>query len=227
MPQLLEYTAPKAAEGIRPDNQGAEALAQAGHREDISYREAAEAIGGAVRFGADQYGKYAGMQEVSKLSAGGAALTANLTESWNQTANSADPNDPATADKWRTQTLEPAIEKFGGGVTTNAGRQYALHFADSLRDHFTVKTAADQSHIAGVAAQGNIRTMQNSLSDAAYADPTSMDHMIQTYKDGIDAQVQSHNMDPEYCSVCEGECDRGRDQADRVGRGARYGRTQS
>lgn len=187
MPVIRDYTNP--VDAIRPSDVGIEAAVQEGRRVGMFYHQAGEAKVEGARAeaqttdmltkqavgAADQYAQHQTQAEVSHFSATEASILDGLSKNWDQTAANADPNAPNTADKWRNETLEPALQQLSSGMQTQQGKLYAAERIATLRQHFYEKTAVDQSTLAGQAAIQNQVTTQNRLTSVVNNDPSSFD----------------------------------------------------
>lgn len=204
MPNIQEYNSTAALQGIRPNELGADALAQSGRRIGAVTREAGQEIGGAVSRVGGQIGEQIDRHNTTEeISAGGAAianLQSQLTDQWNQTANTSDLNDHTIADQFREKSLEPAIEQWVAGFHTEKGQEWALSHADALRNHFFEKTTADMATRAGDALVANIQTTLNASSNMAMKDPSSMGFAMDTYESALRAAAANSNADPSVVS---------------------------
>ena len=174
---IAQYNSP--VDKLQPSDIGAEALARAGrtigglgHEEGELYNRTIDQVGGQIAQGIDQHET---MTEISQGSAALAALHNNLTSQWNQTQANADPNNKAIQSQFLDGSVEPALQKFQDGFSTEGGQRWAMNQADAMRMHYTEKTSADMSTRAGDAAVENWKTTLTNLSAAARKDPTSMD----------------------------------------------------
>lgn len=217
MPQIKEYTA--EATSLRPTETGIDALSQVGRRAGGFYNQAAEAMKGGAEAQAraagavatadenvarsvagiaksvDEAAKQADAQithqEVSHGMASFAQLHSDLTDSWNDTAKNADPNDTSIAGKFRETQLEPALDQFTGSFHTTAGQQWAENHAMALRDHMFEKQSADMATLAGDAVAVNVRKTTNAWSNTARNDPSSVPFLLQTADASIAGIVSS------------------------------------
>lgn len=204
MPNIREQNAPENL-GINPTEMGVDARAAVARRGGAFYNQAAEAIsdtgrrvGSAIRDVAQVADDYVTHRDISKGSAEGTAIVANANTQWNEIAKKADPNDPATAQKFLTETLEPALDKFKEGFTTERSQQWAEQFTSQYRKHMFEKTASDMSSLAGIAVQQNVHKTVNQLSSAAASDPSSLDFALKTIDHSIGGMVSSSpNLDAE------------------------------
>lgn len=186
------------APDIRPTETGVESTARAGLRLGAYGNQIAQAkeregqeLGSAIHSAGDAAESYISHMEISKGAASGADMVAKLNESWNQTAKNADPNDPSVAAKWRAETLEPALEKYRSGFLTEGAQNWAEHFVDNYREHAVVKTSADMSSLAADAVHVNAVKTINSLSTAAFNDPSTVDFAKGALAHSLDGLTQS------------------------------------
>lgn len=200
MPNITQYENPVS--GLQPDERGIDANLQSARRAGAFFNQAGEAvssvgdqigrnIGSTIRDAGNVAVDYAQHQEISHGAAAYAGLNDQLTQAWNQTAKTADPNDPSVAQKFREQTLEPALEKFGQGFLTEGGQKWAETRVDALRNHMFEKTAADMGTLAGDAVSVNVKTMANSMSNTAMTDPSSVPHLLDSIDSSVGAMVDS------------------------------------
>lgn len=196
MPNIREFEAP--ALELRPTEVGVEATAAAARRGGAFFNQAAQAltttgerVGSAIRAGGDAYVQYEDHREISAGAAHGTQLIEGMTNAWNQTARGADPNDPSVAPRFREETLEPALERFRNGFTTQRSQQWAEHFIDQYRTHMLNHTTADMASMAGHAVATNFRQTTNSLSNTVRGDPASLDFSLSTLESSVDGVIAS------------------------------------
>lgn len=214
MPTIRQFDAGNLA--LRPSETGVEATAQAGRLIGRFYNQAAGAteqvgsatkqlgsetaqtgvnfargIEGDIKAVGDAVVQYAEHREISHGAASFAELNDQLTQSWNDAAKKADPNDPTVAAKWRDQVLTPALENYRQGFLTEGGQKFAEARIDSLRQHLFEKSAADMSSLAGDAVAVNVHKTANSLSNTAMNDPSSVSHLLQSTDDLVGGMVDS------------------------------------
>lgn len=193
---IRQYISPE--ENIRPANMGPDSAASAGRAIAGEYNQAGAAVGdlgrriaSAVHDIGDVIVKYRSHREISHGALALASKQAELTEEWNQIAKTSDPNDPSIAEKFRTERVEPELEKLRGNFSTERG----IHWIDSrvshLRDHFYQKTAADQSAMAGDAVASNMHRTINALSNSVKGDPSSLAAAMATYEDSLAAVTET------------------------------------
>lgn len=172
MPRIRSYTNDVNA----PQASGQQAAAAAGAASSI--REGEQSAIGSITRGIGQVGQaveqHNAMAETSKLAADIAAIQAQLTVDWNDTVQTADPNDHELAERFRTERVEPALAAIGENISTTQGRDLYDRSVAGIRAHMLTTTAADQSTLAGKAAIVNASTVLNQTSSAAYADPAGI-----------------------------------------------------
>ncbi len=201
MPKLPDYESPTATRGLQPSSTGISGAEQGARAWQSGFNElgqAAQSIGNTVE-------KYYEQKDANGTAKQGADAFAGLTQDWNKRAAGSDPNDPETASKWRDEVLEPALAKIGADVASKHGEEQAERLREQLRMHFTEKTMADQSAMAGLAVQTNLEQATNSLSNAVRSDPSAMPAAIRILDSAITAQIQSHGLDPVTATRIRGE----------------------
>lgn len=204
MANIRQIEAPSGI-GLNPSETGIEAFAAVGRRVGAFGNQIADTFNqegsqlkstiGDVGSVADNYLTH---RDISAGAANGTAIVANANTQWNEIAKKADPNDPSTAQKFLTETLEPALDKFKEGFTTERSQQWAEQFTDQYRKHMFEKTAADMSSLAGIAIQQNVHSTVNQLSSAAASDPSSLDFALKTIDHAIGGMTSTNqNLDAE------------------------------
>lgn len=203
MPNITEFTAGNLA--IRPSETGVEAAAQAGRRIGAFYDQEAQGIqtagariGQSIREAGQTAVEYADHQQIEAGAKHGADLTANLIQSWNQTAANADPHDPTTAQKWRTDVLEKSLDEFVNGsgdsgfFDTEKSKQWASEYADRLRQHFYETTEGDMGRLAKIAASDTVHSIGNQFSNTALSDPTAVPMMLSQVDHSIESIMSAN-----------------------------------
>ena len=190
MPNIKGFDAPDL--GLRPSETGVEAFAAAARRTGAFYNQAGEAlsatgarIGSAIRDVGDIAVKFEDHREISAGAASFAKLQDNLTQQWNERAKTADPNDPKVAAKVRDEVVEPALENFPAGVSTENSQRFAEQKVEALRQHMFEKTAADMSTLAGVAVRKNLSDSTTAMTNTAMTDPSAVPSLLS----GVDHSV--------------------------------------
>ena len=188
--------------GFTANNMAATADSFAGNalRQDLS--GAGQAIGQGINKAGQEYVAHEVQAETSDLTAKYAQTFEQLTQSWNDAAKNADPNDPDTGKRWREEVMQPALQQLSDGLHTDQAKEHAQRLGVQLEAHMFEKTVADQSTIAGNAAVSNVNTMVNSLSNAVASDPTAMRGAMPMLEQSIDMVVSSHpNLSPAQASA--------------------------
>jgi hypothetical protein len=199
MPNIVEYT---NTQNIQPTDRGTEAKVQEGRRIGASFNQVAEStanfgnrtaqnIGSAIRDAGDAAVQYADHQQISRGSTAGMEILANLTTQWNATAKSADPNDPSVGPNFLEKQVQPALDKFRDGFTTEKSQQWAEHFIEGVRNHMFEKTTADMSSMAGMAVQNNLHKIANTGANTAMQDPSSVDFLLKNTDHIVDGIIAS------------------------------------
>ena len=192
MPNIQQFDAGDLA--IRPDELGVETTARAamrlgalGDQVAQSYDQTGQIIGRAVDTAGAVAVQHEDHAQISRGAKGFSDLLNNVNDQWNAIAKTADPNDPSVAAKFREEQLEPALENFQAGFTTENSQRWAEDQVDRLRDHMVEKTSADMSTLAGIAAVQNTTDTINKLGNATFNDPSSLDFSRDTLKQSVSA----------------------------------------
>lgn len=197
MANIREDNAPQGL-GLQPTEMGVDARAGVARRGGAFYNQAAEAmtqtgqrIGSTIQDVGKVADDYITHQQVSTGAVTFAQMQLGLTDQWNKIAKNADPNDPAVAQKFLTENVEPALDQFKQGFNTQQGQQFAEQKAESLRSHLFEKTASDQSTLAGIAVKNNIANSTTAMSNTAIQDPSSVPNLLAGVDHSIGAMVSS------------------------------------
>ena len=207
MPNIRQYDNP--VNGLQVDERGVDAALQVARRGGSFFNQAADAVNqvgsatnavgeagarmieGDIRAAGGVALDYMQHREISQGAAAYAKLNDQLTQKWNDTAKSADPNDPTVAQQFREQVLEPTLQNFGESFLTEGGQKWAEARVESLRGHMFEKTAADMGTLAAQAVAVNVRTMSNTMSNTAMMDPSSVPHLLDGIEGTVGAMVDS------------------------------------
>lgn len=208
MPQIAEYSAPQGL-GLNPTETGISAVAGAARRVTALYSEAAESqqstgkrFGSAIESAGNVATKFVEHQEISHGAVALVGKQAELTQEWNQTAKGADPNDPTVAQKFINERVNPEIDKLKGAFWTEGAQKWAETHTESLRSHLSQKASADMGTLAAAAVSENIKKIGNSLSNTVHADPSSINHSLETIDGIIGGMVDtSPNLDPSHTAA--------------------------
>lgn len=186
MPQIVEYV---NKEGITPTDRGTEARVQQGRRIGASFNQVSESLrqfgfragqelGGAIRDAGDAAVAWQDQRQIHQGSTMGAQMLLNLSDSHTKDTY-VDPNDPAYSSKvdmlnqqWRENKLEPTLDQFQQGFTTQKSQQWAEQHIDQIRQHFYQTGAADVARAASLGTVTGIKNEINNLAAAVEADPT-------------------------------------------------------
>lgn len=203
---IRTYDAPQGL-GINPTEMGIDATVNAAKRIGGFYNQVADAyntvaglkndegnrIAGAVKDVGQVAVDYEDHREINAGAAKGTELMANATASWNKIISDPkiDPNDPAIAQKFMAEQLQPALDQFQQGFNTEKSQQFAEQFVDRFRNHMSEKTTADMMGLAKIAVTTNIEKTQNALGSMVANDPSSLDAALETYRHTVDASVGS------------------------------------
>lgn len=201
MANIREYSSSAALQGVRTTSQAADTAVQAGRRigqltaqqgEDRASvgQNIAKAVTGegvdAIKIADEYYGR----QETLKEGADWVQTFNGLTEQWNTMRNTADPNDPNVAERFRQDVLAPALETYGNGFISDRGRRAAENGRNRLMEHFGTATSADMVTLQGEAAVKNITTIANQAGLGIVKDPSAMEavnaKIAETIKDFTD-----------------------------------------
>lgn len=207
MPNIEDFSAGNI--DIRPTEIGVESTAAAGRRMGVygsqiaqSYEQAGRALG-QVATVAEQYVEH---REINTAAKHAADFVVNHNQSWNDYISGKDIpegtlgrddaiaariNNPNAGKQWREQNLEPDLQQFQTGFLTKGGREWGDHFANTYREHMAVKTAADQSSMAGAVIQANIEKTSNALAVATFNDPSSLKANLDLFTHSVNGSVQS------------------------------------
>lgn len=178
----MEATAAAARRGGAFFNQKSQALDTTGSRFGTAIKDAGEV---AVKY-----------EDHRQISAGAAAfskLEEGTDREWNARVNAegVDPNDPSVAGGFREQTLEPRLQQFLSGFTTENSRRWAEAHADRYREHMFHKTAADIGTLAKAAVDKNISETLNAQTNRVYSDPGVLDDARTSLTSSIEGQINS------------------------------------
>ncbi len=215
MPNIVQYTSP--VDRVNPSNVGTEAYQRAGYmlgREGNEQAQMIDQAGRSQEVGLDQIGaglqgagrefnalhkvaqRHQTQQEILNGSAQLAGMADNLNTQYNTMATNAAPNDTSVSSDFRTNILQPALDKFVGGFQTEKGKEWATERATRLAMHFYHTTAADDMRRAGDAAITNLSETQDQLAATAYKNPDFGDHALAEAPAIVQGMVEHSGMDP-------------------------------
>jgi hypothetical protein len=197
---------------LEPTETGISSLLTSAARTGSFYDQAGQALSDTGRRAAsalqdigDTAVNYVSQQQVSAGAPLFAKALSDLDEEWNikvrggkdQDGNvipPADPNDPSIRAKFMQDRLPAVLDALRDGFTTDKSQAYAESQIDQLRQHFNIKTAADISTRARDVAKTNIDELTNTLSNAAYSDPTTAKTALGMLQHSVGEMVAGSNM---------------------------------
>jgi hypothetical protein len=195
---IHEFQTPQL--GITPSETGIDAIAQGARRVGAFYNQTGEdysrlgqQVGSAVKSVGDVAVDYMDHQQISDGAAKAASFMANKNQQledafkqFDMNAPDAQQRLPAVKQKFMDENLEPALQSFQQGFSTEKSQQWAEHFVDQYRNHMFEKAAAITSTMAGDAVKvAAIKTI-NGLSTAAFNDPSTV---------GFSRDMLAHSLD--------------------------------
>lgn len=192
MANIRQYDNP--INGLQPTDRGVQSSVDLGRHVERAYALAGNSLGNAVAGAGQAYDKIKTQQDISTGLPQKAQILDNLTTASDVAMNNADPNDHTAAEKWRTEQMEPLLDSWVSGFSTQESRLWATEQAGQIRQHLYEKTAADQSRNAGVAAVQNYRDTLKGLTNTVLQDPSDSARNIalHTLDDGTEALIKSN-----------------------------------
>jgi len=132
-------------------------------------------------------------RDISAGAANFAQFMAQKNSEWEDIAKNSDPNDRSVQQKFLQENLEPALQQFQQGFSTEKSQAWAQHSVDAYRNHMFEKTTATMSTLAGEAATVNAAKTINGLSSAVAVDPSthSIDNAIMMLDHSLGSTVDS------------------------------------
>jgi hypothetical protein len=132
-------------------------------------------------------------RDISAGAANFAQFMAQKNSEWEDIAKNSDPNDRGVQQKFLQENLEPALQQFQQGFSTEKSQAWAEHSVDAYREHMFEKTTATMSTLAGEAATVNAAKTINGLSSAVAVDPSthSIDNAIMMLDHSLGSTVDS------------------------------------
>jgi hypothetical protein len=156
-----------------------------------SYRQAGDVLGRTV----DEH-EY--MDEVSKGAPTIAALHNNALSDWNKMASQPGAGDNKTLQQdFLDKNLEPQLQQFQNGFSTERGQMWALNQADETRKTFFEKTSADVMNMKAEARMQDLVTARNQWGAVIQKDPTHADAAIASFTSSMEAMKASMATSPE------------------------------
>ena len=142
MPNIREFQAPQGL-GLNPTEIGVDATAGAARRVGAFYNQFGNATaelgnekaqmwrtlgndaGTSIKDAGDVAVKYEDHQQISHGSAEFATTFNNLTQQYNAALKNADPNDPSFVGKFNEEVVQPAMDEFKSGFSTENSQAWA------------------------------------------------------------------------------------------------------
>lgn len=197
MADLPQFTAQPGETQIRPQEGGIEAQVQAGRRIGQFYGQEGADIAAQVREQGEAAQRHITTSQMSHGMATYAAGLDTLSQEWAEFAKNSDPHDPTVRARFMAERVQPWIQQWSEGYSTEEGQKWAADRAEAFTMHFNERTAADMSTLAGVAAvQDHIQTV-DSLSSAAHNDFSAMDMALGTHGAALTAATSNANLSVE------------------------------
>ncbi len=159
MPVIREY--------INTQDISAEPLAEAAYHVERFARVGAEEITqGAHQFGAGLKELAGQMQqsEVLDLSSKMSNAELDLTKSYEQAKQTADPTDNTWAQKWFDNTVTPTLDKLGENVESKQAQDYFQRYRNSLQQDFFKRAVNDQAAMYG---QASVNAFNSNINNTA------------------------------------------------------------
>lgn len=183
--------------GLRPSEVGVEATAGAARRISGLFNQTAEAltgtgrrVGSAINEAVDVAVAHETHEQTTAGSLRSAQLALDIDTKWNDTFKGAlaDPSNPqsgAVDKKFREEQLEPALDKFREGFTTEKSQAWADHFVNQFRESMFRQTAGDMSRLAGERVRSETTGTVNTWTNTVYSNPA----MLGTGLDMLDHSI--------------------------------------
>jgi hypothetical protein len=198
MANIRGYEAPQNL-GLNPTEIGIDATAGAARRmgaygnqiADTLSQEGKGVAGAAADAGAEAV-DYMDHREISAGMAKSSEMWMNLTQAWENTKKTADPNDPSVAKKFIAEQVEPSLQQFQEGFSTEKSQQFAEQKVNALRQHFFESTSADMSTLAKIAVNKNINDSTTAMSNTAILDPSSVPALLKGMDHSVDGILSAN-----------------------------------
>lgn len=178
-------------DALTPSERGAQSSVDLGRHVERALSIGGNELGQGIAAAGQVYDKIKTQQDISQGLAQKAQILDNLTTA-SDVAMNQDPNDHTAAEKWRTEQMEPLLDGWVSGFSTQESRLWATEQAGQLRQHLYEKTAADQSRNAGVAAVQNYNDTLRGLSNTVLQDPSARDMALRALDDGTEALIKTN-----------------------------------
>lgn len=172
-------------------NEAATQLSRSAALEGGYYRQAGEDYKQAGKTLGDAIDNHEYMNEVSTGAAAGAALSNNKLKEWQQIATQPGAvNDKNLQQNFLDNNLEPALQQYENGFSTERGQKWAIEQTDRMWSDFFHTTSADIMNLTGEQRIRDATTVANQNGDIVRRDPAQADAAIShitAYTDGLKA----------------------------------------
>lgn len=190
MPNIREFD--NTVRGLTPDNGMEQVAARNAAHTEQAFRMMGQDIGSGVATLGDAYVRVKEQQDLSHGFAAYTAMQLKHTQDLQTAMKNADPNDPTVASKFLAENVDPDVQKFVNGMSTDNGKKWATEMGGRMREELGRTAIGMQSQLAAEAVTGNLEASLSNLSGKAFLDPASRDAAFQTWVEGLDAQLSTH-----------------------------------
>lgn len=199
MSDITQFNAGDLA--LRPSQTGEESLVRSAYRIGAfgrqtaqAYDTAGRAIGGGIAAAGQMALQYEDHREISDGMKTGAQILLDKTQELNKTLN--DPNldvlkNPGAGRQWLDQSLEPALDDFQSQFHTERSQEWAMRFADRVREGLGRTAAANISTRSGVQVRNNNLQSIDTFAAAVYNDPSQLGLALDSFNHGLDGAIGS------------------------------------
>lgn len=196
MANIPTYDAPPGL-GLQPTETGISARERAGRHIDDAWNRAGADLGNAISTVGKQFGDYEAHREIAQGAATLAAVHDDLTKSWEEMAKDpANRDNPALAEKFRSEVLEPKLQKFKDSFGNEKASLWAEGRIEKFREHMWTKTRADASTLAGQTVASNMTDLRNRTANMVYGDPSSIEAAFDLVDNSMKAIAATANLSP-------------------------------
>ena len=197
---ISEFTSP--VDSLHPTEVGVDAYQQAGAKANRIFtelgasheqtgRQVAQDIGGGIKAAGQAAEDTIDYQQKSRGMATEAGLIDTAGRTWDDALKNANPGDTTTADTFKQNVLEPELENWQKGFTTQKGQEWAQSRVEAIRQHFNTVTAAGMGDLAAASVDTELRTMGNTWQTTAMRDPGQVPFLLKTASDHIETLVNA------------------------------------
>lgn len=201
---ISEFTSP--VDSLHPTEVGVDAFQQAGAKANRIFtelgasheqtgRQVAQDIGGGIKAAGQAAEDFIDHQQLSRGIASKATIIDTLGQTWDNAVKDAaqnNPNSTTTADTFKQNVLEPELEAWGKGFTTEKGQLWYQEQADRIREHFNTVTAAGMGQLAAHGSSVDLKTAVNGWNNTAMRDPGQVPLLLDSIPKDIKALVNSY-----------------------------------